>query len=482
MKISKALSTMALLSLAMVSSFTFGLENERPNIIVVLADDLGYGDVGFNGAKDIITPALDKLAANGVTFSSAYDVHPFCGPSRAGLLTGRYPHKFGSQFNLPALGDSGGLGLPTSERFMSEMLQDAGYFTGVMGKWHLGEQAKQHPNARGFDEFYGFLGGGHNYFPEKYRRLYQQQLKNGGKHTIHHYLRPLEHNGKTVRETEYITDALSREAVNFIDKAEQKQKPFFLYLSYNAPHAPMEAKAEDMAKFPNIKDPKRKVYAGMVYALDRGVKRVVDKLKANGQFDNTLIIFLSDNGGNYKQGATSTPLKGQKGDVHEGGYRTPMLFHWPKKIAAGGRYSAPVSTLDFYPTFAGLAGAKIDKSKTLDGKNIWSALQANKSARKGETLFALRHRTAYSDASARRDNWKVVRYNNEPWRLYDLDNDIAEAHDLSKQHPGLVRDMVREMEIWSWSNVQPSWFHKHEEGTLWREHGMPRFNETFTIK
>jgi len=454
-------------------------ETERPNILVVLTDDLGYADVGFNGATDIKTPSLDQLASGGTKFTSAYNVHPFCGPSRAGLMSGRYPHKFGSQFNLPTSSQSGGLGIPTDETFISKVLQNSGYYTGVIGKWHLGQTKEFHPNNRGFDEFYGFLNGGHHYFPEKFSKMYDSQRKNGLEHNIFQYLRPLEHNNVEVEEKEYITDGLSREAVNFIEKAgENKDQPFFLYLAYNAPHTPMQAKAEDMAQFPNIKNKKRKVYAGMVYAVDRGVQRIVDTLKATGQYDNTLIVFLSDNGGKPSTGADNSPLKGKKGDVKEGGYRTPMFFHWPEKLKGGEVYKHPVTTLDFFPTFAQLAKADIPKDKKLDGKDILQAVIKNESARKGEMIYAVRHRNGYSEVAARKDNFKAVN-TGKSWHLFDVDADPGENKDLSKKYPFVLREMQAETEAWTWTHSQPLWFHIHSEGVLWREKAMPRFHETF---
>jgi len=452
----------------------------RPNILLILADDLGYADVGFNGSTDIVTPNLDVLAEQGVTFSEAYMAHPFCGPSRAALMTGRYPHKIGSQFNLPTRGSF--VGIPTGETYISKVLKNAGYFTGAIGKWHLGEAPDYHPNKRGFDEFYGFLGGGHNYFPSQFEKAYQKQVKQGMTN-IDHYLLPLEHNGKEVRETEYITDALSREAVNFVKKAADRQgQPFFLYLAYNAPHSPLEAKEDDMAKFPQIIDQKRKTYAGMVYALDRGVGRIVDALKETNQLDDTLIVFLSDNGGKTILGANNYPLKEGKGSVNEGGFRSPMLFHWPKAIPAGARFENPVLALDFYPTFAGLAGADIPDGKKLDGKDIWSDFMAGKNPHQRDLIYVLRHRGDHSDAAVRRDQWKAVKKGKQPWRLYNIEKDLGEKRDLSGKHPLVLRDMVHEMEKWSWDNVQPLWFHISDEGSRWRRHGMPRFDETFNLE
>ncbi|MEX0331089.1 MAG: sulfatase-like hydrolase/transferase [Puniceicoccaceae bacterium] len=462
----------------------FAGEAERPNIILILCDDLGYADVSFNGSPDIRTPELDKLAEQGTVLTSAYNIHPFCGPSRMGLMTGRYPHEFGAPFNLPNLShgieEYNRLGVPVNEPLFSTVLQDAGYYTGIVGKWHMGITAPYHPNNRGFDDFYGFLGGGHNYFPEQFKAAYERQVAAGNKH-IFDYLLPLEHNGQEVDETEYITDALSREAVRFIKDAATKDQPFFLYLAYNAPHTPLEAKEEDIALYSHIKDEKRRVYAAMVHSVDEGVGRVVEALGEVGKLDNTLIIFLSDNGGRLDQGGANQPLRGGKGDTWEGGFRTPMFFHWPKGVAAGQTYDHPVSTLDFYPTFARLAGADIPEGKELDGVDLWDAFTAGESARKGKTIYVMRHRLGYTDVGARQDNWKVIRVYNRPWKLFDMSKDLGETKDLSKKHPELVRSIAKELEAWSRTHTEPKWHHELPARDKWYDKEMPRFDETFQI-
>ncbi len=277
MEIVKYIKFVSLVVVLLMGNQAFA-QDTQPNIIVILCDDLGYADVGFNGSKDIVTPNLDKLAHDGTIFTSAYVAHPFCGPSRAALLTGRYPHVIGAPFNLRDDGVPTNDGVPVTETFMSEVLQSSGYYTGIVGKWHLGYANQFHPNQRGFDNFYGFLGGGHDYFPDKFRPMYEQQVKEG-KSPIRVYIQPLEQNGKPVNETEYVTDGLSREAINMVKEASAKKKPFFLYLAYNAPHVPLQAKEEDMAKFKNIEDLDRRTYAAMVYAVDRGVGNLVKTLK-----------------------------------------------------------------------------------------------------------------------------------------------------------------------------------------------------------
>ena len=452
--------------------------DERPNILLILTDDQGYADVGFNGGMDVKTPNLDELAAKGMTFSQAYVPHPFCGPSRAGLMTGRYPHKIGAQFNLPSEGSN--LGVPRSEVFISKVLQDAGYYTGAIGKWHLGEAPEFHPNQRGFDDFYGFLGGGHNYFPEEFTQTYNAQVAAGNTH-IWEYLRPLERNGAEVEETEYLTDGLSREAVNFVREAAGREEPFFLYLAYNAPHTPLEAKDDDLALFMGIGDELRKTYAAMVYAVDRGVGSVVDALRETGQIDSTLIVFLSDNGGRLDRGGNNFPLREGKGTVYEGGYRSPMFLHWPDQLSAGSTFEHPVLALDLYPTFASLADAVIPADRKLDGRDIWQDIVSGQDPHDGEFLYALRHREGFSDAAVRRDQWKAVKTGSQPWKLFNIEEDIGEHRDLSAQNPAVLANMVREMERWSWDNAEPRWFHIPQEGVAWREQAMPRFHETFAV-
>ena len=453
---------------------------ESPNIIVILCDDLGYADVGFNGGKDITTPELDRLAKGGTIFTSAYVAHPFCGPSRMGLMSGRYPHEYGAPYNLPHSGEEIEEGVPVTETLISTVLHDAGYFTGAVGKWHMGDASQFHPNHRGFDDYYGFLGGGHEYFPSRYRPIYERQVKNAAKF-IREYIRPLEHNGKEVEETEYITDALSREAIRFVNEATAKPQPFFLYLAYNAPHSPLQAKEEDLQKFANIEDEKRRTYAAMVYAVDRGVGKLVHTLQATGELENTLIVFLSDNGGKLGLGANNAPLREGKGSTCEGGYRVPMFFHWPAQVPAGQRFEHPVSSLDFYPTFSRLAGAAIPSGKQLDGKDIWDDFLAGRSSRNGEMIYALRHRDGYSDVGARMDQWKICRTYQGPWKLFDIESDIGEKRDLSDQYPERLREMVSQAEKWSHGHTEPRWFDEVKVGRSWKATGMPNFESTFQI-
>lgn len=471
------------------SIITLQLFSQRPNIVVIMVDDLGYADMKFNnGASDIQTPNLDALAANGTICSSGYVVHPFCGPSRAGLMTGRYPHTIGSQFNIPGQNSSNGnagldldIGVPTSETFFSKVLQDADYYTGVIGKWHLGKGTAYYPNSRGFDEFYGMPGGGHNYFPTQYKAQYQNNVNNNTQF-IWDYVTPLERNGVAVdnENGRYLTDVLSDEAVDFVNTAAAKTDPFFLFLSYNAPHTPLEAKAEDLALFSSISDADRREYVAMVYAVDRGVKKVVDALKAKNEFDNTLIVFLSDNGGRTDRGASNSPLRGAKGSTYEGGYRVPMFFHWPNVVPANRVYEHPVSSLDLYPTFSKLANATIPSGKKLDGLDIWSDFIAGTNPDENRLIYALRHQGSSSDVGARKGDWKAVRISNDsPWKLFNMTNDIAENNDVSDANPQILTDIINQTKTWADTHTTPLFFDSQIRIDNWNNNNMPKFNDTF---
>lgn len=449
---------------------------QKPNIVFVLVDDMGYKDVGFMGSTDIPTPNLDRLANQGTIFSSAYAVHPFCGPSRMGLITGRYPHEFGGQFNLEDV-SSIIEGIPANERMMSNMLQDAGYRTGIVGKWHLGDESQYHPNNRGFDDFYGFLYGGHKYFPAEYKAAY-----NNVNSWV--YTHPLEHNGTIVTDDdEYLTDELSHQGVRFINESVTANKPFFLLMSYNAPHTPLEAKAEDknVAIIKDIANADRKEYAAMVYAVDRGVQEIVDALKAKNVYNNTLIVFMSDNGGRSDKGANNGVLSGNKGDTLEGGFRVPLFFHWPNNVPAGVKYEYPVTALDFYPTFAKLANATIQPNKDLDGLDIWNDIVAGTNARNnGEIIFSLRHDNASNRVAVRRGDWKAYRFNNnQDWKLFNITNDISETTNLSGANPTILQELKVAGANLTKGFVDPLWFHATSAETAWNNNGMPNYEATF---
>ncbi|MDQ8180309.1 sulfatase-like hydrolase/transferase [Pelagicoccus sp. SDUM812005] len=469
--LAKLLIGLVVLSIAAVSRL-YG--EERPNILLILADDLGYGDVGFNGSEDIVTPELDRLAKEGTVFSSAYAVHPFCGPSRMALLTGRYPHAIGVPYNLPSYssGRHRDKGVPTAEVLLSSVLKNAGYATGLMGKWHLGHAPEFHPNQRGFDEFYGFLGGGILYFGP-----YQAQNEEG---TVWDYRVYPEYNGvsdKTLGKDDYMTDILSDKGVEFIRKQSKSDAPFFLFMSYNAPHTLLAAKQDDLDRFPALEG-KRKIYAAMVYALDRGVGRLVDALEETKELENTLIVFFSDNGGRLDQGASNGELRGAKGDVQEGGFRTPMFMHWPEGIERRQIIDTPVSALDLFPSFARIANAELAENEILDGVDILPLLRGEPSEADDRAIFAARHRMVHTEVSGRNDRWKLIWESEEgPWRLYDLETDISEQHDLSDVYPAQVSALLDDIGSWLSEHIEPLWFYSEEEAEAWAREDMPKYEE-----
>jgi len=326
---------------------------------------LGYNDVGFNGCKDIPTPNIDRIAKAGVVFSSGHVSFGVCSPSRAGLLTGRYQYRFGYERNPLYVPSDSTMGLPLTEETMADVLGRSGYNSMLVGKWHLGAHKSMHPLKRGFNEFFGFLGGGHQYFPEKWTLQNPEDANGEGES----YRTKLNRNYTIVEETEYLTDALSREAVAFVER--NKQKPFFLYLAYNAPHTPLQATDKYLNRFENIKNPKRRTYAAMVCAMDDGVGRLLDKLNETGQIDNTIIVFLSDNGGPTSDNSSNNaPLRGQKGSVFEGGIRVPFTMQWAGKIPANITYDKPIIALDIFSTvLANIKGGATPK-KPLDGTDL----------------------------------------------------------------------------------------------------------------
>ncbi len=413
---------------------------EKPNIVVIVGDDMGYADVGFHGCKDIPTPNLDALAKAGTRFTSGYVSGPYCSPTRAGLLTGRYQTRFGHEFN----GNGPEVGLPLSETTIADRLKTAGYATAWVGKWHLGGADKFHPQKRGFDTAFGFLGGAHPYFPGKGE--------------------PILRGTKDANETEYLTDAFGREAVSFVDK--NKAKPFFLYLAFNAVHTPMHATDERLKKFADIKDNQRRTYAAMMWAMDEAIGKLLAKLKEEKLDKNTLIVFFSDNGGPTMQGTSvngsvNTPLRGSKRTTLEGGVRVPFVMSWPGKIPAGRVFAAPVIQLDVLPTALAAAGVEIKADWMLDGVNLIPHLSGPVLKDPHDALFwRFGQQTA-----ARKGDWKLVKYDavadggkgTSPARLYNLADDIGEKTDLAAKHPDKVKELQGAWDEWNKGNVAPLW-------------------------
>ncbi|PKI16657.1 sulfatase-like hydrolase/transferase [Colwellia sp. 12G3] len=397
---------------------------KKPNLIIILTDDQGYKDVGFNGSTDIKTPNIDRIAKEGTRFTNGYVSYPVCGPSRAGLLTGRYQDRFGFTSNPtmdPSIAQNG---IPTTEKNIAEVLKPAGYTSGIIGKWHMGTHPDLRPNKRGFDYFYGFLSGGHQYFPEDLTLNDLDDVK----YKYDWYRTRLLENEQRVDTSEYLTDELSHEAVNFIKR--ESDKPFFLYVAYNAPHTPLQASQKYLDRYQDIKDKKRRTYAAMVSAVDDGVGHILATLKEQGIDDNTLVVFLSDNGGARNNASDNGELRGHKNDLFEGGVRVPFAARWPNKIPAGVDYHQPVSSLDILATMVVQAKVDISKNKALDGTDLMPYITNEKSGSPHDILF-WRHVKSNSHA-VRSGTDKLVQVKKDTM-VFDLDKDFGESKNVADQ-------------------------------------------------
>ncbi|WP_233903221.1 sulfatase-like hydrolase/transferase [Stieleria maiorica] len=425
---------------------------ERPNIVVILADDMGYGDMGCMGSQTLRTPNLDRLADAGALCTQAYVASPVCSPSRAGLMTGRDPRRFGYEDNLNAAASNYAtrpelLGLPPREKTLGDHLRAAGYATALIGKWHLGTGDGFHPNDRGFDHFCGMLTGSHHYFPATM------------KHAI-------ERNGKRVESfsSDYLTDFFTDEGLRFIDKQQRSapEKPWFVFFSYNAPHTPLQAKREDLQRFAHLPDRKRQIYAAMMFALDRGVGRIRDQLEQTGQWDNTLLVFFSDNGGATNNASWNGPLRGVKGCLREGGIRVPMIWTWPAKIPAGSRCDTVVSALDLLPTFMAATASKalplgepmphedarnrkrmIALAGTHDGINVLPQLTDEDQRPSRRLYWRLQGQAAVLDGAD-----KLVRPSHRPAELFRVASDVGEMNDLSRRETARTDQLFRLLGKW----------------------------------
>ncbi len=408
----------------------------RPNIIVILADDLGYADIGCQGCKNIPTPHIDSLAANGIRFTSGYASAAVCSPSRAGLMSGRYQQRFGHEFNPPPHGkDSGELGMPLTEVTLADHLRASGYATGMVGKWHLGNHEKFHPLRRGFDEFFGFLAHFHSYLDAK----------------VAYKTNPILRGADRVDEKEYLTDAFTREAVAFIKG--HAGKPFFLYLPYNAVHNPLQASQKYLDRFSTIKNPDRRTYAAMLSAMDDGVGAVLSELREAGIEQDTLIFFLGDNGGSKVNAARNDPLSGYKAQLWEGGIRVPFLAQWKGRLPAGRVYEQPVIALDILPTAVAAAGGKLPDTGKVDGVNLLPHLTGEVKGPPHEFLFW----RSGPQSAARKGDWKLLRGWQPAVQIFDLAADIGEKKNLAGQQPVVVKELAAALEKWDGELAKPLW-------------------------
>jgi len=397
---------------------------QKPNIVYIVADDLGWRDVGFHGS-DIQTPAIDKLAAGGTRLEQFY-AQPMCTPTRAALMTGRYPFRYGLQTLVIPSGHT--YGLPTDEWLLPQALKDAGYDTAIIGKWHLGHaDPKYWPRQRGFDYQYGPLIGELDYFTHE-------------QHGVTDWYR----DNKLVKEPGYTTTLLGDDAVKYIE-ARNAAKPFYLYLTFNAPHTPYQAPQEYLDRYKQIADPSRRAYAGSITAMDDAIAKVVAALGRKQLLANTIIVFQSDNGGTknamfagegdptkFKVPCDNGPFRDGKASLYEGGTRVPAFITWAGHVPAGATMNGMMHVVDMYPTLLGLAGGSSAKAKPLDGLNMWPAIAEGKPSPRTEVVYNIE---AFR-AGLRQGEWKLV------WRaplpstpeLYNIVQDPSEKQNVADQH------------------------------------------------
>ena len=439
------------------------VESRPPNFVIILADDLGYGDVGFTGSTQIRTPNIDALAKDGVIFEQGYVSAPVCGPSRAGLMTGRNQVNFGFDNNpnksLPQFNEDY-LGLPVGETTMADRLGELGYVNGLVGKWHLGDKPHFRPTRRGFHDIWTYPVGGHDYF--------RSEPDGEG------YLSPLESNYKTPDPITYLTDDTGTESVDFIRR--HRDESFFLYASFNAPHAPLQAPEKDLELYAHIPDIRRRTYAAMIHRLDVNVGRIVSELKTQGLYENTVIVFLSDNGGpvgdDYSR-VVNAPLRGSKGILLEGGIRVPFTMTWPQEIPEGSSYAYPVSALDLVPTFVALAGGQTAPEDKLDGVNILPYVQGSEPGRPHDRM---KWRFTIS-AGIRDGDWKLIRLPDRLPMLYNVSDDIAELNDVADQNRERVVRMLKALGDWDVSAPHVLYL----EGDQWRRRQVDLYDREYEL-
>jgi arylsulfatase A-like enzyme len=403
-------------------------KENKPNVLLIILDDAGYNDFGFMGSKDLSTPNIDRLAESGTVFTQGYVSASVSGPSRAGLLTGRYQQRNGYECNLE---DTLGLGL--EEETFADIFKNNGYTTYCIGKWHMGASVPYHPNNRGFDHFYGFISGSRSYF---YNPLSDDQEGNE---------KALQYNGKYKAFSKYLTTELGDKAVEFI--ANHGDDPFMMYLSFNAVHTPMEATDEDLNRFSGHK---RQKLAAMTFSVDQAIGKIIDQLSKNNQLENTLIFFLSDNGGAHNNSSSNYPLKGFKGNKFEGGCRVPFVVKYGERYK--GKYNGVISSLDILPTAMSLAGISLGSSKKpLDGINLIPYLSGEKSGNPHEQLFWRKD----GMAAMRMGDFKLIRVEGVGERLYNLKDNPGETTDIQHKHPEVFLEMMKDLAQWEEGLINP---------------------------
>lgn len=405
---------------------------DKPNLVIFYADDLGWGETGCQGNKDIPTPNIDSIAANGIRFTQGYVAATYCSPSRAGLMTGRYPTRFGHEFNSVA----NVTGLHLQETTLADRLKGLGYATACVGKWHLGNKPEYRPTRRGFDEFFGTLANTPFFHPTNF---VDSRISNDVR--------------AVTDDSFYTTDAYSDRAIDWLEK--NRSQPKFLYLPFNAQHAPLQAPQKYLDRFPNIKAENRKLFAAMMSGMDDAIGRVMAKIREFGQEDNTIYFFIGDNGG-PTQSTTSQNggLRGFKMTTYEGGPRVPFLAQWKAKFPAGKTYDFPVMNLDVLPTVVTAAGGKIEPTWKLDGVDLLPYMTGTNKARPHETMY-WRYGPQWA---VRHGDMKLVvaRGGSDRPELYNLADDVAESKDLASAQPEKAKQLLALYAAWNPEQAEPS--------------------------
>ncbi len=456
---------MLLIGLLLIGDFLVTGAEAKPNIVLILADDMGYSDLPKFGKSEIPTPAIDRLANEGVIFTDAYVTAPICVASRMGLMTGQYQQRFGIYGNIHGLEKNR---LFLQQTLLPELFQQAGYRTGLVGKWHLSGNSREQwiypgPRERGIEEFVGIRGGDSDFW--KGTTVFRGD--------------------KLFEASEYLTDLWGSEACQYIDR--NKANPFFLYLAFNAVHAPMHALPADRDRFPNVKDENRRTYDGMLLAIDRSIGRVLERLDKHGIADNTIVVFLNDNGGgestaryawHSRNFANNKPLRGYKFDIFEGGVRVPMIIRWPGQALAGKVCRKMVSSMDLFPTLLQAADLQMPENLQTDGVNLLPYINGKNQSLPHEWLcWQNRTRAVRTlggfvvanieekehNSAIRKGNWKMVRLaelidsdnSPPPWQLFDLSMDIEERNNVAEAHPVIVMELDKLFNYWR-SSMHPS--------------------------
>ncbi|MGB2717366.1 MAG: sulfatase-like hydrolase/transferase [Vicinamibacterales bacterium] len=422
----------------------------RPNILLIVSDDIGYADFGVHGSREIPTPNIDALAREGIRFTDAYVSGPYCSPTRAGLMTGRYQQRFGHEFNIEPGQER--LGLPLTQRTLADRLKAAGYTTAALGKWHLGMAPQFHPMRRGFDEFFGFLAGGHSYF----------DVGTGATAVL---------DGTTpATPFGYLTDALAARAAAYIGR--HAAEPFFLYVAFNAAHLPPHAPEKYLSRFANIQDQQRRTYAAMISAMDDGVGTILRAVRDHKLDRDTLVIFFNDNGGptmasTAVNGSSNAPLRGSKRTTWEGGIRVPFIVRWPGRLPAGRVDHRPIIQLDVAPTALAAARVETEKPSAFDGVNLLPFVTGSAQGSPHDALFW----RLGGMMAIRMGDWKLVKSREGPFvdvdpgaltdltgaELFNLANDVGETKNLASSQPERVRDLSSRWRKWNAELAAPAW-------------------------